>query len=73
MDADANKPVQTCKDCIHFFVTYDPQFPYGCRSMGFKSRRYPCFEVQEASGEPCQGREVKKVIPLEQERHRRSL
>ena len=49
----------TCKDCIHFFVTYDPRFPYGCRSMGFKSRRYPHFEVQAASGEPCQGWEGK--------------
>ena len=51
----------TCKNCIHFFVTYDSRFPYGCRSMGFKSRRYPHYEVQEATGEPCQGRETKKT------------
>ena len=49
-----------CKDCIHFFVTYDPHFPYGCRRMGFKSERHPHHEVLEASGETCQGREAKK-------------
>lgn len=59
MDPDLTKTAPTCKDCIHFFVTYDPSFPYGCRSMGFKSRRYPHFEVQAASGGPCQGRETK--------------
>jgi hypothetical protein len=50
-----------CKDCRHFFVTYDPRFPYGCRSMGFKSFRYPCFEVQEASGDSCQAREIRNA------------
>ena len=59
MDTDVPGPVQTCKDCIHFFVTYDSNFPYGCRSMGFKSRRYPYLEVQEATAEPCHGWEMK--------------
>jgi hypothetical protein len=62
MDTDAQRPVQTCKDCFHFFVTYDPQFPYGCRGMGFKSRRHPYLEVQEATGLPCQGHETKKTL-----------
>jgi hypothetical protein len=53
---------RSCKNCIHFFVTYDPQFPYGCRSMGFKSRRYPHFEVLDATGEPCHGFEV-RLLP----------
>lgn len=45
---------QRCRDCVHLFVTYDPGFPYGCRAMGFKSRRPPSHEVQAASGAPCQ-------------------
>ncbi len=47
---------QTCKGCAHFFVTYDLNFPYGCRAMAFKSRRYPYHEVEAASGAPCQMR-----------------
>lgn len=47
--------INTCKGCIHFFVTYDPRFPYGCRSMGFKSLRYPDSAVRAATGAPCQG------------------
>ncbi len=54
------KPVATCKGCVHFFVTYDPLFPYGCRRMGFKSRRHPHIEVQAAMGEACQGREERE-------------
>lgn len=51
----------TCKDCAHFFVTYDRYFPYGCRKMDFKSLRYPHFEVRETTGKPCQGWEARKV------------
>jgi hypothetical protein len=61
MDFDTTTPTPSCKDCMHFFVTYDARFPYGCRSMGFKSRRYPCLEVQEATGQRCQGREARRV------------
>lgn len=46
---------------MHFFVTYDPAFPYGCREMGFKSRRHPHLEVQAATGEPCQGHVSRRV------------
>lgn len=43
----------TCMGCRHHAITHDPAFPYACRAMGFKSRRPPCLEVLEASGEPC--------------------
>lgn len=39
--------------CVHHFITYDPQFPYGCRALNFKSKRLPQHEVAEASGERC--------------------
>jgi len=42
-----------CAKCIHYFITYDPQFPYGCRAMGFKSRRPPHQEIIAATGTGC--------------------
>jgi hypothetical protein len=54
----AATPEQTCKGCIHFFVTYELSFPYGCRGLGFKSKRHPWQEVQAASGAPCQMRQT---------------
>jgi len=55
----SSNSIQTCKDCIHFYVTHDPNFPYGCRRMGFKSLRYPYLVVQEATGKSCQMRSDK--------------
>jgi len=43
-----------CTQCVHYFITYDPRFPYGCRAMNFKSRTLPQNEVEAASGMPCQ-------------------
>ncbi|PPC84485.1 MAG: hypothetical protein CTY38_01620 [Methylotenera sp.] len=42
-----------CLRCAHYFITYVPNFPYGCRALNFKSRRVPCHEVFEASGTNC--------------------
>lgn len=58
MTDDTGKQARPCAGCSHFFITYDTAFPYGCRAMGFKSRRYPYYEVQTASGLPCQMRQA---------------
>ncbi|ACT48957.1 hypothetical protein Mmol_2055 [Methylotenera mobilis JLW8] len=42
-----------CSRCVHYFITYQPNFPYGCKALNFKSRRLPCSEVYEASGKNC--------------------
>jgi hypothetical protein len=47
-----DRPV--CLRCTHYFITFDPQFPYGCRAMNFKSRTAPDTEVRAASGMDCQ-------------------
>lgn len=60
MSGNPRIPVQTCQGCIHFFVTYDPGFPYGCRIMGFKGRRHPYAEVRAVTGGPCVARQVKR-------------
>ena len=44
----------SCGDCKHYYVTWDKDFPYGCKAMGFKSRTYPAQEVRNASGMDCQ-------------------
>ena len=35
------KNLKTCKNCKHFHVTYNPNFPWGCRAFGFMSKKYP--------------------------------
>lgn len=42
-----------CLSCRHFFITYDPRFPYGCRAVGFKSRLMPAQEMYNNSGLVC--------------------
>jgi hypothetical protein len=42
-----------CFECRHFFITHEPDRPYGCQAMGFKSRELPSAVVLRSSGEPC--------------------
>ena len=48
-----NPPVPHCRACVHYYITHDARFPYGCRAMDFKSKRLPLQDVLAASGEPC--------------------
>ncbi|MBF0319087.1 MAG: uracil-DNA glycosylase [Nitrospirae bacterium] len=50
-----------CFKCRHFYVTWDRSFPYGCKSMGFKSKVMPSQEVFSASGSHCQSFHQKKA------------
>jgi len=51
----------TCHKCLHYYVTWDPQYPHGCRIMGFKSRQMPMVEVRRAMhGKDCLFNAVKK-------------
>lgn len=51
-----------CRRCRHYFVTWDEDFPQGCRAMGFKSRRCPEEAVRQAmEGEPCRLFEAKQI------------
>jgi len=43
-----------CMTCLHFYVTHEPAFPYGCRALGFKSTQYPAITVFTSSGMHCQ-------------------
>lgn len=42
-----------CFSCKYFYITWDNQFPYGCRALGFKCKRMPSAEVFKASELEC--------------------
>ena len=52
-ETDREHPKPICLECSHYYITWDTQFPYGCRSMDFKSKRSPHLDVLESSGSPC--------------------
>jgi len=44
-----------CLKCQHYYVTWDKDFPHGCKGMGFKSRHLPVFAVRRSTPNmPCQ-------------------
>lgn len=51
MNSPETKP--KCHQCMHYFITHDVVFRYGCRALGFKSRGQPGREVIAASGQQC--------------------
>ncbi len=52
---DEQPGAPNCWQCRHFSVSWDPQAPYACRLMGFKSRLVPSIEVLRADGSRCRG------------------
>jgi len=42
-----------CYKCRHYYITWDNNFPYGCRAMGFKSYETPSVTVYKSSGTNC--------------------
>ncbi|RKP58038.1 uracil-DNA glycosylase [Cohnella endophytica] len=42
-----------CMKCRHFYVTWDPKFPKGCKAFGFKSPTMPSIAVRNSSGKAC--------------------
>ena len=49
----SRQPGPDCGQCMHYYITHDRVFPYGCRALGIKGKRKPCLDVLDASGEPC--------------------
>jgi len=54
LDGEMAETLPQCRNCKNFFITHEPAQPYGCRAMGFKSRRIPSLVVFETSGMHCQ-------------------
>lgn len=43
----------SCQQCEHYYVTWDKEFPHGCRAMGFKSAQPPSTTVLINSNQEC--------------------
>ncbi len=44
-------PAAACRSCEYYYITHDPAAPYGCRALGFKSRRNPAVVVAGIVGD----------------------
>ena len=42
-----------CRQCAHFNITWDRNFPYGCKAFGLKTKRITSTEVYLSSGKEC--------------------
>ncbi|MDQ0856989.1 uracil-DNA glycosylase [Bacillus sp. V2I10] len=42
-----------CLKCTYYYVTWDRDFPNGCRAYGLKSAARPSLTVMKSSGEAC--------------------
>ena len=52
-----------CFQCKHFYISWDQNFPRGCRAYKFTSERLPSVVVKESSGADCQLFAQKKKKP----------
>ncbi|WP_281887984.1 uracil-DNA glycosylase [Paenibacillus sp. YYML68] len=48
-----------CVKCKHYYVTWEPSYPRGCRAYGFKTQALPSQLVLQSSGKPCLSYEEK--------------
>lgn len=42
-----------CIKCEHFFITWEPNMPRGCKAFGFKGRAMPSITVFNTTGSKC--------------------
>lgn len=61
-DKNPSEEAPNCWQCQYFSISWDPNLPYLCKLMGFKSRITPAIEVLRADGQRCQGF-TPKVLP----------
>lgn len=53
--------VPNCRACEHYYITWDENFPYGCKALHFKSKHLPRLDVKESSGTDCLFFSAKKI------------
>lgn len=52
-----------CYKCKYYYVTWNKNFPHGCKAMNFKSRKIPSIVVRDSSlGIDCILFEAKRKI-----------
>lgn len=63
LESGAQAP--NCLECAHYYITWDKSFPYGCRAIGFKSKRRPQLDVLQNSGASCLSFESRPKAPAQ--------
>ncbi|MDE0956563.1 MAG: hypothetical protein OSA07_08840 [Pseudomonadales bacterium] len=58
---NTNKQPPNCMQCKHFYITWEANFPRGCRLFAIKSRQLPMIEVMRIDGHACRGYEPKAM------------
>lgn len=48
-----------CRQCKHYYITFKPRTPMGCRIFAIESKALPCRVIKEQSGEDCKGFSLK--------------
>ncbi len=49
-----------CRNCQHFYITYDPKTPNGCKAYQIQSQAIPSQVVKRANnGQECLGFKAK--------------
>ena len=61
MQKEKSKKTIECKNCVHFYITWDKHYPKGCKAMGFKSVEIPSIMVYKLSAVECLRFENKKA------------
>jgi len=42
-----------CHRCRHYYVSWNPSYPHGCRAFQMVTRMLPSLAVIRESGSPC--------------------
>lgn len=50
----------SCMKCIHYFSTYDPKAPRGCRLFAIASSKFPAQIVLQQTGSECDALETRQ-------------
>ena len=61
MAEQTQMPVR-CHGCMYFFITHEPQRPYGCNKFGFKAKKLPATIVIETTGTQCAYRKARPSV-----------
>lgn len=56
----------SCLKCKHYFNTYDPALPRGCKLFKLKSKIFPSDLVKKETGSECQGFEISGAVAKRQ-------
>jgi len=52
----------SCNSCRYFYITWNKNYPYGCRAIGFISSKLPSTDVLEIEGRDCLSFKEKQSI-----------